>query len=301
MKLPRLFKALSIAVFIACLIAPLTGPDGQSVTNLNNVVIVLDASGSMNTRMPGNNQRKMDAAKSALLQVLKQVPMDTQIGLLVFSGANVPNDWVYPLGPRDNEKLRAAIKRPLPKGGTPLGAYIKTGADRLLRQRAAQHGYGTYRLLIVTDGEAGDKDLVEQHVPEVLARGITVDVIGVAMKKTHTLATKVHSYRPANDPKSLRKAIEEVFAEVGQTDTDGAIEDAFALLEPIPVDLAANMLKALSSSGNRPIGTGPSAARRRATNQGQASPSVRSVGMGIFCFAIFALIFAAILRKLGRR
>jgi len=92
--------------------------------------------------------------------------------LLVFSAKGVETDWLYPLGPRDDAKLMQAIDRPQPGGGTPLGAYLKKGTDRLLEERAKQFGYGTFRLLVVTDGEAGDKELVERYTPEVIARGI---------------------------------------------------------------------------------------------------------------------------------
>ena len=223
----------------------------------DNVVIILDASGSMAEFMRRTGTRKMAAAKAALREVLRQVPETTHVGLLVFSGRNVRNHWVYPLGPRDDARLIKAIDLPVPGGGTPLGKYIKIGADRLLQERAKQLGYGTYRLLVVTDGEAGDKHLVEKYTPEVVARGITVDVIGVDMKGTHTLATKVHSYRSADDPMSLKKAIAEVFAEVSSTGTDAAQAEAFDVLAPIPTGLVTVMIEALSTSGNHPVGERP--------------------------------------------
>lgn len=223
----------------------------------DNLVIVLDASGSMKDRMPQSGVTKIDAAKNALRTVLAQLPPTTHVGLLVFSARNVTNPWLYPLGPRRDAELNVAIARPEPYGNTPLGQYIKQGADRLLEERARQFGYGTYRLLIVTDGEAQDQDLVERYTPEVLARGITMDVIGVAMRQDHTLARKAHSYRRANDPEALQRAVAEVLAEVSKPRTDTAQADAFAELEPIPVELAAAAIQALSVSGNQPIGSSP--------------------------------------------
>ena len=221
------------------------------------VVIVLDASGSMKQGLSGTGTDKMTAAKAALKEVLQKVPQSTHIGLLVFSAANVRNDWVYPLGPRHEAELMRAIDLPVPNSGTPLGAYIKKGADRLLEERAKQFGYGTYRLLIVTDGEAQDQELVDRYTPELIARGVTVDVIGVGMKKTHTLARKVHSYRAANDPASLRRALSEVFAEVSSTGSDVAQADAFDLIAPIPNSVAMAMLQAVSTAPNHPLGTRP--------------------------------------------
>jgi hypothetical protein len=225
----------------------------------DNVVIVLDASGSMTGKLPGTDMTKMDGAKAALKEVLKNVPQSTRVGLLVFSAANLTNDWAYPLGPRNDAELLQAIDRPIPRSGTPLGRYIKKGADRLLEERAKQFGYGTFRLLIVTDGEAEDRALVDRYTPDVVARGLTVDVIGVAMAGTHTLARKVHSYRAANDPASLQRALSEVFAEVGAR-TDAADADVFALIAPIPSEVATAAIQALATVDNHPIGSRPPSA-----------------------------------------
>ena len=241
---------------------------GQS--SIDHVVIVLDASGSMKQKMPGTNQPKMDAAKEALVEVLSNIPQSTHVGLVVFSAADIKDHWVYPLGPRNDDQLIPAIRNINPNRGTPLGRYIKIGADRLLEERKKQFGYGTYRLLIVTDGEANDRDLVEQYTPEVLARGLRVDVIGVAMDQDHTLATKVHTYRRANDAATLKQAIAEVFAEVGGNQTGNvADENAFELLAPIPLEVASLAINALSQSGNDPIGENQNFAetsRRRTSN-----------------------------------
>ncbi len=279
----------------------------------NNVVIVLDASGSMNEKMSGSPLNKMDAAKRALIKVLKKVPPGTNVGLLVFSSGNLKNDWAYPLGPLDSTRLEAAIRLPLPSGSTPLGAYIQKGADRLLEQRARQFGYGTYRLLIVTDGEAQDRSLVDRYTPEVMARGITMDVIGVDMRKAHTLATKVHSYRSADDPASLDRALSDVFAEIGGTDQTHTDEDAFEQIAPIPDEMAQAMLKALAVSGNQPIGSGNFQAKmekpfreasKRSMPPAGPPPAPRSVSEdGTFWYwgILIAVIIVMLMRGKRRR
>ncbi|PYI87727.1 MAG: hypothetical protein DME26_05220 [Verrucomicrobia bacterium] len=274
----------------------------------DNVVIVLGSSGSMARPLPGAGTDKMTAAKAALKQVLSSVPQNTRIGLLVFSAKGVDNDWIYPLGPRDDAKLMQAIDRPMPGFGTPLGAYLKKGADRLLEERAKQFGYGTFRLLTVTDGEAEDQNLVDRYTPEIMARGITVDVIGVAMNQRHTLAMRVHSYRSANDPDSLKRAIAEVFGEIGGTGNDVAGAGAFAELKPIPSEVAQAMIQALSSSGNHPIGERSRASQASAppASKPQMSPpthspvvvhtNVRTFALlpilgGFACVGVFGLVF----------
>jgi len=213
----------------------------------DNVIVVVDASGSMGTPMGGTD--RMSVAREALKQVLGQVPESTHIGVLVFPRG----DWVYPLGSRVEQRLNNAIDSIRSGGGTPLGSYMKRGADALLKARKKQFGYGTYRLLVVTDGEANDRNLVEGYTPDIISRGITIDVIGVDMESEHTLATKVHTYRSADNPDSLRQAITEVFAEVSSADTGQADEDAFELIADLPKQTASEMLKSLSTTGNDPI------------------------------------------------
>jgi len=234
-----------------CLSALVLIFSSQADVNTDNVVIVLDASGSMGE--PMGNIRKMDAAKDAIATVLKTVPQSTHIGLLVFSGSNKVESWVYPLGVRDDTDLLAKLRKIHPRGGTPLGKFIKIGADRLLKEKQAQLSYGTFRLLIVTDGQANDKGLVRKYTPDVLSRGIIMDVIGVKMNKAHELAKVAHSYRSADDPASLTKAIADVLAEVSTASKGAAHDDAFALLDPIPDGVALIMVQALAVANTKPI------------------------------------------------
>lgn len=214
----------------------------------DNIVVILDASGSMQDKFSGDRTKsKMEAAKAALQEVLAKVPDDTWIGLLVFSGANIRNEWVYPLGEKDTQQLIAAINLPQPGGGTPLGKYIRIGANRLLEERAKQYNYGNYRLLIVTDGEASDAAQVEYYTPEILNRQIRVDVIGVDMETDHMLAKVVDSYRRADNPGELVAAVSEILAETGDTVTDVDGEDAFEYIAPLSSEIAADLIQRLTT------------------------------------------------------
>ncbi len=213
----------------------------------DNIVVILDASGSMQDKFSGDRTKsKMEAAKAALQEVLAKVPDDIQIGLLVFSGTNTQNEWVYPLGPKDTQKLIAAIHLPQPSGNTPLGKYIRIGANRLLEQREKQYNYGTYRLLVVTDGEASDADKVKRYTPEILNRQIRIDVIGVDMKTEHMLANVVDSYRKADNPGQLVAAVSQILAETGDTGTDVSGEDVFEYIAPLSSEIASDLIQQLT-------------------------------------------------------
>ena len=110
---------------------------------------------------------------------------------------------------------------------------------------------------IVTDGEANDANLVELYTPDVIARGITVDVVGVNMKGDHTLARKVHSYRRADDPASLHSAVSEVFAELSTRSKDDTSAANFQIIQALPDGLATAALAAMSSQHNQPVGERP--------------------------------------------
>ena len=221
-----------------------------------NVVVVLDDSASMNQSMRNNRRlAKMQTAKDALLTVLESLPAETRIGIVLLNGGWGSDRWVYPLAPVDTARLRAGIQRIRAHGGTPLGARIKDGCDTLLALRGKEH-YGSYRLLIVTDGEASDGDLVERYLPDILSRGIWVDVIGVDMASDHSLATQVHAYRQADNPRDLIGAIREFTAEFSDDDPDANQADV-ELLAAFPAEVATAALEALAQPRNHPIGEQP--------------------------------------------
>lgn len=219
----------------------------QALAQDFNVVVVFDASGSMHERMDGGS--RLDIAKQALKTVVPTIYPGTQVGIVCFS--DVSPDWVYPLSVLETSKISAAIDSIVAKGGTPLGEYIKIGADELLAQREKQKGNGYYRLLVITDGEAADQYDVDRYVPDIISRGIRVDAIGVGMKQDHTLATKVHNYYPGNDLASLKNAISKTFAEIKPAD----VEQDFDLISSVEPALAKAIIKSFSEQSNHPVGT----------------------------------------------
>ncbi|NQT14730.1 MAG: hypothetical protein HQ582_18390, partial [Planctomycetes bacterium] len=204
---------------------------------------------------------------------------------------------VYPLAPVDAAALKAGIQQIGASGGTPLGERMKEGCDTLLALRDDEH-YGSYRLLIVTDGEATDGKLVEEYLPDILSRGIWVGVIGVDMAGTHSLATKVHTYRRADDPQALVEAIREFMAEYDED--AGADQLDVALLAAIPDEVATAALKALSEPRNHPIGAQPSVATPRRQQEGrpggqEPEPGEQGIGfLGCCCWGVVVLFIVAL-------
>ena len=238
---------IASCLFLILLFASVQTSFAESDLHTDNIIVILDASSSMREKFRADQTKsKMDAAKEALREVLAKVPDNTHIGLLVFSGENIADEWIYPLGPKDTDRLMAAIDIPQPGGGTPLGRYMRVGANRLLEQRERQYNYGNYRLLIVTDGEATDKAKVARYTPEILNRQIRVDVIGVDMKTDHNLAKDADSYRKADNPGELVAAVSQILAETGGTGTDIDGEDAFADIAPLTEEIALDLIQRIT-------------------------------------------------------
>lgn len=119
------------------------------------VVLVLDASGSMNLPDP-SGATKLEAAKAALTTAIGSLPENAEVGLRVY-GATVPGDvptpeacadtqLVHPISPLDAAGLTDAINSFEAVGETPI-SYA-------LEQAAADLGdEGKRHIILVSDGE----------------------------------------------------------------------------------------------------------------------------------------------------
>lgn len=269
-----------------------------------NVVVVLDDSGSMDDlmRTSRGRVRRIDAAKQALIEVLSKLPMETDVGVLALNSQLNASNWIIPFGTGTPQAWLQNIRQLRAEGGTPLGQFLKIGADALLQARS-QKNYGDYRLLVVTDGEANDPGLVDSYLPDILSRGLIVDVIGVDMQSDHSLATRVHNYRRADDDSALQQAISEVFAETSSASQDA--ETDFEILAALPDEFAERALKSLAARGNAPIEGRPtlgigSSVLAPFSNTARAN-SASDFFSGLFCcfggLTLLAVVVGMILKR----
>lgn len=227
------------------------------------VVIVFDNSGSMNDTIRSVGKTRMEVAQDALVGVLSKLPDTTKVGILTFSG------WIYDIQTVNRPVLEKAIRDTRANTGTPLYEFIRQGATRLLKERQDHGNVGSYKLLVVTDGQANDPDLNKATtftdgstrpgvLQDVLNRGITVDAIGLDMGEQHALATQINgAYMRGDDPASLEKAIAKSVAEVGFGQSQDASNEAFREIAELPDEFVISALKGLTSFPNQPIGEKP--------------------------------------------
>lgn len=274
---------------------------------VDNVLIILDASGSMNTSMDGTT--RMNAAKNAIFKVVSNLPQDTHVGLLVFSAKNMQDPWVHRLGVLNRQQFESKLKRIVAHASTPLGRFIGLGADELVKKKKTQMGYGTFRLLIVTDGQASDPDLMKVNTLKCLQQGVILDVIGVAMQKSHDLAKSSYSYRSAQDRKSLEKAISQVFAEVSDDPANQETKESFELVSFFNEANARHSLLSLSkmkaNQGNQmPVHVAHQNHNHSSTANSNApsatvapTPSGGFSGLSIFIIVIVVIVAFTVLKK----
>ena len=149
-------------------------PDGPG-----KMVLVLDSSGSMKESTGGGT--RIDAARTALNQVVDELPDDAQVGIRVF-GATVENKSlpggctdtqnVVPVGKLDRSALKKAVTDYKPYGDTPIGAALEGAAKDL--GPAADGEPRT--IVLLSDGEPNCKPDPCQVARKLTAQGINVKI-----------------------------------------------------------------------------------------------------------------------------
>jgi Ca-activated chloride channel family protein len=176
-----------------------------------NFYFIFDGSGSMGDRCAG--EVKLKGAKEAVRKFLTKIPADANLGLYVFDARGTRE--VVPLGPNNRAAFMQSIAEIRDGGGTPLARSVQFGADRLVEQYKKQLGYGEYRLIVVTDGQASNIPRAAQYAARY---SIPIYAIGLCIGGDHPLRTFAVSYREANNYEDLERALEETLSELPSFD-----------------------------------------------------------------------------------
>lgn len=177
-----------------------------AVSLARNFYFIFDGSGSMKEQCAG--KQKLLGAQQAVNVFMQRVPDDVALGLYVFDADGARE--VVPLGEQAKDRFLQAVGEVRAGGGTPLASAILTGVDRLVEQYKRQLGYGDFRLVVVTDGEA---DSIPEAATYATRYRIPVYTIGLCMHGSHPLHEYSVSYRAADNYEDLARALEETVAE----------------------------------------------------------------------------------------
>jgi uncharacterized protein YegL len=199
---------------------PLTYDDASGQIDLRtNFYFIFDQSGSMRESCSG--KEKIEGAKSSINKFIGNIPEDVNIALMVVGcDNNTEIAELLPLAlatPEQKKKFSDQIATLKPTGGTPLVGAIKIATDKMVAQKKKQLGYGEYRIVVVSDGEATDADLDDAAI---YATQYTIGIysIGLCMNSSHPLKEFSVKYYDANDYDQLNKALESVTSETEMFD-----------------------------------------------------------------------------------
>jgi Ca-activated chloride channel homolog len=183
----------------------------------DNWEFVIDASGSMGSSACGTGGRpRMETAKSGVIKFSQSLPENANRGLVVFSEQHRSGirEWL-PLAPKNGAEFARQVSTIQPGGSTPLRSSIELAAKVLTARAQMQRGYGTYHLVVVTDGEADQGQEPGPFTKNLVATtAISVHVIGFCVDGKHSLDIKGYTqYASASNPATLDQGLKAILAE----------------------------------------------------------------------------------------
>lgn len=188
-----------------------------------NVLVILDASGSMGKYVGGQTQ--MEAAKKAIVGFLESLPKEANVGLRVYghegTGSSADkamscssSDLLYPLQAYDKASFKQSLDQVKPAGWTPTELAIRE-AKKDLAEFDGEHN--TNIVYLVGDGistcnddpVAAAKDLYDSNItPIINVIGFNVDNEGQRQLKEVAKAVE-GTYQDVQDAATLQKELDQ--------------------------------------------------------------------------------------------
>lgn len=183
--IPAAFFLLSTTALVLALMQPavlVREPSDEAI-----IILALDVSASMwaNDLYPN----RMEAAKNAAQQFVKELPSKMRVGVVSFSETSYLNQ--VPTTNRDD--IQKAIAKLQPRSGTAIGNGLLTSLDALYGGMGGevpltpQGEYAPAVIVLLTDGENTDGPSPLEIVPQAAEHGIRVYTIGVGTPNATTV------------------------------------------------------------------------------------------------------------------
>ena len=225
-------------------------PSAATEEETGRLVLVLDSSGSMAERAAGGTS-KIEAARTALREVVAELPDTSEVGMRVFgatvfsrndAGACRDSQNVVPVGPLDRDALESAVRDYEPYGETPVGYALQQAAKDLGPARDGQ----PRTIVLLSDGEPNCQpdpckvaaDLAKQGI-DLTINVVGLDVSGKARRALQCIAEAGNGdYYDASSAEDLSNSMVKVsvrpmrgFSLGGERITGGTTTD-----QPLPVE-----------------------------------------------------------------
>ncbi|MEN6369577.1 MAG: VWA domain-containing protein [Thermotogota bacterium] len=196
-----------------------------------DLVLILDASNSMNKAFGAGT--RVEAARSALAEILAAMPEQGNVGMLVFGHRiDYQNqvescqdiELMFPIAAFNRtvaNQMTAAVNQITAQGKTPLADSLTTAANAL----AARGNGGAIVLISDGEGNCGGQELAVAKMigtmsPEICLHIVGLDMEAEASENLRAMALETcGNYWSVDDPGALVSAL---FAAVGATETPAA-------------------------------------------------------------------------------
>lgn len=181
----------------------------------DNFMVVLDMSGSMTSpNCAGSYDSKAEAAEVAITNWMQSVAPEANLGLIIFDteGTSVR----VPLGQDNRDAFKRHIAGSSASGGTPLQTAVALAHEELTRRARYQQGYGTYRLVVITDGDHSQGEDPTSEVTRIAgnpANPIEIHTIGFCIEDSALNQPGITLYHSAQNPKELARGLDSVLPE----------------------------------------------------------------------------------------
>jgi len=180
-----------------------------------SVLLIIDASGSMDGYMPDGIQTKEEAAKEAAIDLIQS--SSDEFALMVYTDCDSSGDpytgdiSVWQEFTYDDSVIVSRIQSIYPQDATPIADSIKEGTTYLASKRSS----GT--IVVLTDGEetCGSNSDITNAIQSANSQGISVNVIGFQLSDySKTQMQQVvqdggGDFYSANDTQQLKQAFKQ--------------------------------------------------------------------------------------------
>lgn len=178
--------------------------DAQPDPNRTYTAIVLDDSGSMSSNM--------EAARQAVIEAVGFMADDDWVSVIALNRGEV---LPFMSASDARQRLLEPLSQVQATGSTPLTRAIATARSALAVEAAEVGGFGTFRVLVTTDGAADDGDALLAEI-EDLARSTPIQLatIGVGIGNRHVLnRADLGTFVAIDDVSGLTAALQSAVAE----------------------------------------------------------------------------------------